>query len=67
MTKAPKLYSCSQAVRKVQMLVPKKKRHILILDTMTDFMYVTFTPPGTYAGKLTQDEINQVAEKLNSF
>ena len=70
MTKAlkpPKLYPCSQAVRKVQILVSNKKRHILILDTMKSYGFVVFTPPGTYAGNLTQDEINQIAEKLNSF
>lgn len=65
--KPPKLYPCSQAVRKVQLAVPNKKRHLLILHTMKGYGFVEFTPPGTYAGKLTDEQINQVAAKLNSF
>ncbi|MEG4861210.1 hypothetical protein QUB75_27130 [Microcoleus sp. K1-B6] len=69
MPKSPKIktYNCSQAVKKAQNLIPNKKRHILILDTMVKFKFVEFTPPGSYRGSLTDDEIQQVADKLNSY
>ncbi|MCC3409376.1 MAG: hypothetical protein JGK17_28235 [Microcoleus sp. PH2017_10_PVI_O_A] len=35
--------------------------------SVKDKEFVTFTPPGTYAGKLTDEEILQVADYLNSF
>jgi len=68
MPKSPKIktYNCSQAVKKAQALITNKKRHILILDTMVRLKFVEFTPPGTYKGSLTEDEIQQVADKLNS-
>ncbi|MEG3899945.1 MULTISPECIES: hypothetical protein [unclassified Microcoleus] len=67
--KSPKIktYNCSQAVKKAQALIANRKRHILILDTMAKFKFVEFTPPGSYRGSLTEDEIQQVADKLNSY
>ena len=62
-----KTYNCSQAVKKAQSLIPNKKRHILILDTMLKFKFVEFTPPGSCRGSLTEDEIQQVVDKLNSY
>jgi hypothetical protein len=62
-----KIFTCSQAVKKAQSLIPNKKRHILILDTMLDFKFVEFRPPGNYKGSLTEGEIQQVVGKLNSY
>lgn len=69
MPKSPKIktYPCSQALKKAQALIPKKKRHILILDTMVKFNFVEFTPPGSYKGSLTESQIQQVVDKLNSY
>ncbi|MEG5159554.1 hypothetical protein QUB37_03770 [Microcoleus sp. AT3-A2] len=69
MPKSPKIktYNCSQATKKAQALIPNKKRHILILDTMFKCGFVEFTPPGSYRGSLTEDEVQQVANKLNSY
>lgn len=69
MPKSPKIktYTCSQAIRRAQALIPKKKRHILILDTMLQLKFVEFTPPGNYKGSLTEGEIQQVVDKLNSY
>lgn len=69
MPKSPKIktYNCSQATKKAQALIPNKKRHILILDTMVKLKFVEFTPPGSYRGSLTEDEIRQVTDKLNGY
>jgi hypothetical protein len=63
-------YSCSQACSQIKKLVPKKERHILILDTMKNLGYVTHEVHGltsVYKGKLTKEQIDTVATKLNAY
>jgi len=68
--KKPRTYSCSQACSQIKKLVPKKERHILILDTMKNLGYVTHEVYGltsVYTGKLTKEQIDTVATKLNAY
>jgi hypothetical protein len=68
--KKPRTYSCSQACSQIKKLVSKKERHILILDTMKHLGYVTHEAHGltsVYKGKLTKEQIDTVATKLNAY
>ena len=66
----PRTYSCSQACSQIKKLVPKKERHILILDTMKNLGYVTHEVHGltsVYKGKLTKEQVDTVVTRLNAY